>query len=44
MVRPGVAFAPIPANHALYQRMGEVYAGSTRHTDEVYRESYEIFG
>ena len=44
MVSTGTTFEPDPGNHALYRELEAVYREIQRHTDGVYRESYEIFG
>ncbi|MFG3658637.1 FGGY-family carbohydrate kinase [Streptomyces sp. NPDC047706] len=44
MVRTGEAFTPVPANHALYTKLRKIHAEARRHTDGLYRESYELFG
>lgn len=44
MVKVGSTFEPDPRNHAMYQEMEAVYREIPRHTDNVFKKSYEIFG
>jgi len=44
MVKVGSIFEPDPRNHAMYQEMEAVYREIPRHTDNVFKKSYEIFG
>jgi sugar (pentulose or hexulose) kinase len=44
MVRFDTPFRPVPANHALYERLSGVYDEIPRRTDAVFEQSYAIFG
>lgn len=44
MVQAESAVPPEPANHELYARMQRVYDQITRHTDELFEQSFPIFG
>ncbi len=43
MVRIKDEFVPNPDNAQLYERLMKVYKGITVHTDEILKQSYEIF-
>lgn len=43
MVRFRDTFEPNPENVALYEKMLPIYSGITKHTDEVLKQSYELF-
>jgi sugar (pentulose or hexulose) kinase len=44
MVEVGATFEPDPVSHATYQELGAVYDEIPRHTEDVFKKSYEIFG
>ncbi|HJA11394.1 MAG TPA: sugar kinase [Candidatus Mediterraneibacter merdipullorum] len=43
MVRFSDTFQPNPENVALYAKVLPIYSGITKHTDEVLKQTYEIF-
>ena len=43
MVRIKDTFEPKPENVELYAKMLPIYSGITKHTDEVLKQSYELF-
>ena len=44
MVTVGTTFEPNADNHALYLELEAVYRDIPRHTDDVFKKSFEIFG
>jgi len=44
MVTVGSTFEPDPRNRTVYQELDAVYREIPRHTDDVFKKSYEIFG